>query len=159
MKKTIQGFIVYMIDRYLAKCQFAVAVCDVKIAGVFSYTLLWLSSPFIVGMCLLASHYHVLALICVSTLFINWRIISDEKFFANKQFDALCKERTKLNAIIARECRFKYLLKKSIKKKLDSIEYYELSDLLKKMSVDIKEIPNIRTDVILCPDEKVTNEV
>lgn len=159
MKKTIQGFIVCMIDKYIAKYQFAMAVCEVEIAGVFAYTMLWLGLPFVAGLYLAAEHHYIFSLLCISTMFINWQIFSDDRFFANKKFSALLEERNKLACIIDSECRFRYLLKKSLKRKLDSSEYNELRESLQKMSVDISSIPDIKTDFIICPDEKITSEV
>lgn len=159
MKKTIQGFIVCMIDKYLAKCQLAMAVCEVELAGVFTYSLLWLGLPLIACVCLLEAHHYILALLCLSTMFINWQIYSDDEFFANKKFESLRQKRNKLAYIIDSECRFRYLLKKSLKQKLDSSEYNELRESLQKMSVDIGSIPDIKTDFILCSEDKITNEV
>lgn len=158
MTKTIQGFIVCMIDKYIARYQFAMAVCEVEIAGVFAYTMLWLGLPLVAGLFLAAEHHYMISLLCISATFVNWLIFSDDEFFANKAFTALQAKRNKLAHIIDTECRFRYLLKKSIKRNLDSAEYDELRESLQKMSVDISSIPDIKADFILRADEKITNE-
>ena len=159
MKKTIQGFIVNMIDKYIAKYQFATTVCEVEMAAVFAYTMLWLGLPIVAGLFLAAEHHHALSLLCLSAMAINWLIFSDDEFFANKAFTALQAKRNKLLRIINSERRFRYLLKKSITGKLDNAEYDELRESLQKMCVDISCIPDIKTDFIVRADERITSEV
>lgn len=145
MKNTTQGFLISLINKQLFKYRIKLLLCDIKIVIVVAFLYFWLFSPFLSALYLAKASLSVLGWLCIIMFYLNIRLLAEDNY-TNKWLDKAKAERNKLQYTISEEKHFKYLLKLSLKEKLEHLEYYELRKRLKDIDVDIKELHFIKTD-------------
>ena len=67
----------------------------------------------------------------------------------NETFEELTENRNKWRSLVDDANRFKYLLKRGLMKKLDTLEYFELRCLLKGVGVNIEDLNDIEKSNVL----------